>query len=107
MTAEKIHRHGSNTLCGGFYREWSPFGANSIEAQVNAMETFTDQIERAAAENKFLIIMGDASLSTRRCDSPFYKMPYPSLLYPKNNQLASVFLPFSGFTGFHIIFFSF
>ena len=64
---------GSNTICGGFYREWCPNGASSIEAQANAMEVFTEQIERATSENKSIIIMGDANLCTQRWDSPSFK----------------------------------
>ena len=64
---------GVNTICGGLYREWSPGGDNTIEAQVTAMEVFTEQIERATAENKALLIMGDANLCSERWNSPLYK----------------------------------
>ena len=64
---------GVNTICGGLYREWSPGGDNTIEAQVTAMEVFTEQIERATAENKALLIMGDANLCSARWNSPLYK----------------------------------
>ena len=51
-----------NMIIGGFYREWSPGGVKSIKAQVEAMRVFTNQIEQAAAENKNIIILGDANL---------------------------------------------
>ena len=44
--------HGKNVLSGGFYREWTPNGENSIEAQVKAMQSFTKQIENTSAECK-------------------------------------------------------
>ena len=37
------------------------------------MEIFTEQIERAAAENKDLIIMGDANLCSEKWESPNFK----------------------------------
>ena len=67
------NERGPNTICGGFYREWAPKGDNTIAAQVGAMEIFTEQIERAAAENKDLLIMGDANLCSERWDSPNFK----------------------------------
>ena len=59
-----------NMIIGGFYREWSPGGVKSIEAQVEAMRVFTNQIEQAAAENKNIIILGDANLCSIKWNSP-------------------------------------
>ena len=64
---------GVNSICGGFYREWTPNGKNTIEAQVGAMEVFTDQIERAASETKNLVILGDANLCSNRWNLPHFK----------------------------------
>ena len=69
---EVENSQGVNSICGGFYREWAPNGNNSIEAQVGSMEAFTDQIERAASENKNLIILGDANLCSNRWNSPTF-----------------------------------
>ena len=65
--------YGKNVLCGGFYREWSPSGDRSIEAQVNAMQVFTKQIENATTERKNVIILGDANLCSLRWDSPDFQ----------------------------------
>ena len=74
---EVENKSGVNTICGGFYREWTPMGKNTIEAQVSAMETFTEQIERATNENKTLLIMGDANLCTERWNSPLLILARP------------------------------
>ena len=64
---------GTNTICGGFYREWAPLGGiRNIDAQIEAIEIFTDQIERAAAEKKQLIILGDANLCSERWNATNY-----------------------------------
>ena len=59
-----------NMLMGGFYREWSPGGEKSIEAQLKAMRVFTNQIEQAALENKNIVILGDANLCSIKWNSP-------------------------------------
>ena len=69
---ELENNQGANTVCGGFYREWAPKGIDTIEAQVKAMEVFTSQIENAAAENKNLILLGDANLCSEKWDSPTF-----------------------------------
>ena len=50
----------------------NPGGDKSIPAQVRAIQTFTEQIEKAASENKTLIIVGDANLCSERWDSPSF-----------------------------------
>ena len=64
---------GKNIICGGFYREWAPGGDNSIPAQTKSMQVFTSQIEKAAAENKSIIITGDANLCSEKWDTPDFK----------------------------------
>ena len=64
---------GKNVLCGGFYREWTPNGNRSIEAQVTAIQSFTKQIENATGEGKSVLVMGDANLCTLKWDSPNFK----------------------------------
>ena len=49
---------GKNLLCGGYYREWAPQGDKSVSAQVKAMLLFTNQIEKAVAEDKTVMILG-------------------------------------------------
>ena len=61
---------GKNVLCGGFYREWAPKKDNSTEAQVQAMQCFTNQIETATLEDKSMLILGDANLCELKWDSP-------------------------------------
>ena len=64
---------GKNVICGGFYREWAPGGDASIPAQIEAMQIFTGQIERATTEKKVIVITGDANLCSEKWDSPNYK----------------------------------
>ena len=73
LWVEVENNNGANTICGGFYREWSPLGKSTIEAQVTAMEVFTEQIERATAENKTILILGDANLCSEKWKLPSYK----------------------------------
>ena len=61
---------GKNIICGGFYREWAPGGTNSIDAQVQSIQIFTSQIEKAASENKTILLLGDANLCCESWDSP-------------------------------------
>ena len=63
---------GRNFICGGFYREWAPRGIKSVPTQVEAIQCFTNQIERAAAENKIIVIVGDANLCSEKWNSPTY-----------------------------------
>ena len=65
---------GKNINCGGFYREWAPGGDKTVHAQVEAMKSFTNQIERAASEEKTMVVLGDANLCSDRWDSPTF--PY-------------------------------
>lgn len=61
-----------NLLIGGFYREWSRKGDNSQARQVEALKAFTNQIERAANEGKFLVLLGDANLCSEKWEEPEY-----------------------------------
>ena len=61
---------GKNIICGGFYREWAPGGISTVDSQVQAIGIFTKQIERAANENKSLVVLGDANLCCESWDSP-------------------------------------
>ena len=63
---------GRNFICGGFYREWTPGGERTTTAQIEAIKCFTYQIERAAAENKTVVIVGDANLCSESCNSPTF-----------------------------------
>ena len=56
-----LHQNLKCTLLSGFYREWSHEGLENSEAQVQGLENFTSQIERASSENKHQIIFGDAN----------------------------------------------
>ena len=61
-----------NILIGGFYREWTKNGDNTQARQVEAIRTFTSQIEKAANEDKSLLILGDANLCTEKWSEPEY-----------------------------------
>jgi hypothetical protein len=64
---------GKNVLMGGFYREWAPKQDRSVEAQTTAMKIFTRQIEAASAEQKSIIILGDANLCCENWDAPQFQ----------------------------------
>ena len=67
---ELENESGKNVICAGFYREWSPKGDGSIQAQVKSIEIFTRQIEVATLEGKSILIMGDANLCNLKWDLP-------------------------------------
>ena len=61
-----------NLLVCGFYREWTRKGVNSQGGQMEALKSFTTQIERAANEGKSLVLMGDANLCSEKWAEPDY-----------------------------------
>ena len=61
-----------NLLIGGFYREWTRNGDNSQARQVESIRIFTAQIEKAAEEEKSLLILGDANLCSEKWLEPNY-----------------------------------
>ena len=63
---------GKNINCGGFYREWAPGGDKTVHAQVEAMKSFTNQIERAVSEDKTVVVLGDANLCSDKWDLPTF-----------------------------------
>jgi hypothetical protein len=65
---------GRNVICGGFYREWAPGGLRTIPAQIEAIQCFTNQIERATNENKTVVIVGDANLCSEKWNSPTFHL---------------------------------
>jgi hypothetical protein len=64
---------GKNVVCGGFYREWAPRGNKAVQAQVEAIQLFTNQIETAASEGKTMVVLGDANLCCERWSSPMFQ----------------------------------
>ena len=48
----------------------APGRTNSIDAQVQSIRIFTSQIEKAASENKTILLLGDANLCCESWDSP-------------------------------------
>jgi hypothetical protein len=59
-------KNGSKSLIGGFYRQWSADGKLTVPEQVEQMEIFCNQINRAAATNCKIIITGDANLCSEK-----------------------------------------
>ena len=70
LWVEIENEKGKNIICGGYYREWAPGGDKSVESQVQAITVFTSQIEDAVAEQKSVVILGDANLCAESWDSP-------------------------------------
>ena len=58
--------HGSKTLIGGFYRQWSSGGILTVPEQVNQMEILCNQINRAASSHLKIVITGDANLCSEK-----------------------------------------
>ena len=61
------------TAIGGFYREWTHEGTNTVEEQVKNIELFNSQIEKVSAKNNNVIIMGDANLCSDKWNDPGFK----------------------------------
>ena len=59
-------REKSGTIIGGFYRQWSNNGERSTEIQLEEIELFCNQINRAAMKNSKVIATGDANLCAER-----------------------------------------
>ena len=51
-----------NRLIAGFYREWTLNGENSEESQLERIEIFNNQMEKANEKDCHLLIMWDANL---------------------------------------------
>ena len=62
-----------NTLIGGFYREWSQVGTTTDKEQCELLETFSEQMTRANAEGKNVIVLGDANLDSGKWNDPGYR----------------------------------
>ena len=59
------------TLVSGFYREWSHGGNNSEESQIQRINIFTEQIEKASTnKNTDILIMGDLNLDALKWNEP-------------------------------------
>ena len=61
---------GKPLLISGFYREWSQNGVKSEKMQVEQINKFTEQIERALTQSSKIIIMGDANLCSTKWKDP-------------------------------------
>ena len=53
------------TLIGGFYREWSRGGKDSIPDQVESIAILTSQFDKASTVTKQVIVLGDANICSR------------------------------------------
>ena len=63
---ETQDKHGSKSLIGGFYRQWSSNGQLTVPEQVKQMEIFCNQVNTSAAKYCKLIITGDANLCAEK-----------------------------------------
>ena len=61
---------GKPLLISGFYREWSQNGVESEKMQVEQINKFTEQVERALIQSGKIIIMGDANLCSTKWKDP-------------------------------------
>ena len=61
------------TIIGGFYREWSRDGCDSIPEQVKRIEVLTDQFDKASIISNRVIVLGDANLCSRKWNLEKFK----------------------------------
>ena len=61
------------TVIGGFYKEWSREGKDTIPDQVKRMDILTNQFDKATAISKNVIILGDANLCSRKWNNEKFK----------------------------------
>ena len=73
----------ASAIIGGFYREWSHNGVNSVPMQIRGTTELSNQIERANEEGKPCIVMGDANLSYQNWKSDEFN--YKSIAEPLLN----------------------
>ena len=59
-----------STLIAGFYREWTRNGENSEKSQIERMENFAAQIEKASEKSCQIVILGDANLCSLKWNEP-------------------------------------
>ncbi len=58
----------------GFYQEWTRNDDSTEVGQLQRMKILNDQMERAAKENKSIIMMGDANLCAPKWDEEEYRL---------------------------------
>ena len=61
------------TVIGGFYREWSREGKDTIPDQLKRMDILTNQFDKANVITKNVIILGDANLCSRKWNNEKFK----------------------------------
>ena len=66
LELKQNHKH--NILICGFYREWSNDGLLNTQDQLDAIRILTSQIEKADAEGKKIVVLGDANLCASKWD---------------------------------------
>ena len=71
---ELKQNHKQNILLSGFYREWSNEGLLNVDEQLEAIKIFTKQIEKAASEQKRIIVLGDANLYASKWNDHDFKL---------------------------------
>ncbi len=71
---EIIRTNCKNLLVCGFYREWTRNDDSTEAGQSQRMKILIDQMERAAKENKSIIMMGDANLCAQKWDGEEYRL---------------------------------
>lgn len=86
--------HGA-ILLGGLYRQWSHGQDRSMEMEREQLETFTDQVSRAAAGNtSSIVLIGDVNLNSHRADDPTYtRRGLLSDLWRSTNAAGLRYLP--------------
>jgi hypothetical protein len=66
-------RNRKNTIIGGFYREWTQVGTTTERGQLEMLEILTEQITRANAEGKNVIMMRNANLNSEKWKDQSYR----------------------------------
>ena len=60
-------------VIGGFYREWTRDGKDSISDQLKRIGVLTEQFDKATKISKLVIVLGDANLCSRKWNKEKFK----------------------------------
>ncbi len=68
----EVNMFRNEMLFAGFYREWSYDGSKTESSQLEGLNKFANQIERATNQSNKCVIVGDANLCSQKWRDPYY-----------------------------------
>ena len=72
----EVNKSQNRILFAGFYREWSYKGSKTETSQLESLNIFTNQIEKATNQSDKCVVIGDANL----CSQKWKESNYPHKL---------------------------